>query len=106
MRDAPYAYPTVMKREQNSRFGLQNRLSNKASSEPKTCSPLPGCQCGFQPRDILLLMALEAGVWAFVGPKSFNRLNLRSVIDLVGSRTKEQTVHDGRHMTRNTATGF
>ena len=51
-------------------------------------------------------MALEAGVWAFVRSKPSNHLSARSVIDLVGFRTKEHAVHNGRHVARHTATGF
>src|SRR5688572_26425675 len=51
-------------------------------------------------------MALEAGVWTFFLPKTFKPDNVRDVVDLVRSRTEQHAVHDGRHMTRNTATGF
>src|SRR2546428_10548884 len=67
---------------------------------------LPTPQLPGEPRGILVAMAEEAAIGAFLLAEPHRHVELRNVINLVRPGRKQDAVHDPRHVTSDAAAGL
>ena len=51
-------------------------------------------------------MAEEACIGAFGLPKTLGHIRVRNIVNLVGSRAKQERIHDARHVAGNALASF
>jgi hypothetical protein len=58
------------------------------------------------PSGIFFRVAQQTGIWTFFLPKSLRHIGIGDVVNLVGACSKQKSVHNAWHVTRNAATAF
>ena len=76
------------------------------SKTSSLCPPLPRLQLQADPSGIFFCVAQQTGIWTFFLPESLRHPGIGNVVDLVGARSKQKSVHDAWHVTRNAAAAF
>src|SRR5215472_5592306 len=93
------------RREASTKFTALRR-SGASSNCLTSVRSFPACHLLFYPRGGLVGVAQEASRGAFLLAKSLRHIGVGYIVDLMRACSKQECVHDSRHVARNALAGF